>query len=143
MKYTKEQLDKIYENLPEELKEAIFSVETAEEIGETCKSYEITDERVGKVAKLAGHVLMGLLLPKEFAETLTQEIKLPKVFAQAISRNLNRLVFYPVKPALEQLHQIEIKVEAKVVTPKPEEDTEQEQPQEEPRGPDRYREEIE
>ena len=138
--YTQEQLDKIYEKLPEELQEAIFSVETAQEIGETCESYGIRDNRVGEISDRTGHVLMGLLLPQEFAGTLEKDVKLPKALADAIARDINRLVFYPVKPALEQLHRMEIEVTAKVVTPQPEE---QNKEPEEPRGEDRYREQLE
>ena len=143
LQYTQEQLDKIYEKLPEELKEAIFSVETAEEIGDTCESYGITDNRVGEIADRVGYVLAGLMLPQEFAQVLETEVKLPKVLAQAIARDLNRFVFYPVRPALEQLHRMEIEVSARVVTPQPAE--EGEAPTEKPRqaGPDTYREPIE
>ena len=139
-KYTQEQLDKIYEKLPEELKEAIFSVETAQDIGEVGDSYGVTDERLNKISEYVGYVLMGLLLPQEFAGVLEKDVKLPKVLAKAIARDLNRLVFYPVKPALEELHQMEIKVTAKVVTPKPEEE---EKPPEEPGREDKYRELLE
>ncbi|MDO8474115.1 MAG: hypothetical protein Q7S62_00980 [bacterium] len=141
--YTQEQLDKIYEKLPEELQEAIFSMETAEEIRNTCESYGINDNRVGEVADRVGYVLMGLLLPQEFSGVLEAEVKLPKTLADAISRDINRLVFYPVKPALEQLHRMEIEVTAKIVTPKPEEaETTKEKP-EEPKGDDTYREPLE
>ena len=143
--YTQEQLDKMQEKLPEELKEAIFSMETAEEIGKTCESYGIADNRVGQVSDLAGHVLMGLLLPQDFAGVLEKEVQLPKVLAKAIARDLNRLVFYPVKPALEQLHKMEIEVSAKITTPKAseEEPTSKEQPKQESRPDDPYHESLE
>lgn len=143
--YTQEQLDKIYDKLPEELKEAIFSVETAEDIGSVCDTYGVTDERGTEIAKQAGHVLMGLVLPQEFSGALETDVKLPKTLADAIARDINRLVFYPVKPALEQLHRMEIEVTAKIVTPKPEEESEEEKPEEpeKPNGDDTYREPIE
>ena len=136
----KDELWKIYDKLPQELQKAIFSEETANDIFNVCEKNEV--EEVSEVAYYAGLVLMGFLLPQEFAETLEQEVKLPKVLAQAIARDLSRLVFYPVKPALEQLHRIEIEVTAKVITPKPEEERKK-QPPEKPSGPDHYREEIE
>ena len=48
--YTEEQLDKIYNKLPEELQEVIFSVETAEDIGSVCDTYGVTDERGTEIA---------------------------------------------------------------------------------------------
>lgn len=141
--YTQEQLDKIFEKLPEELQEAIFSVETAESIGETCESYGITDGRVGQISDLVGHVLLGVLLPQEFPGTLEKEVKLPNVLAQAIAKDLNRLVFYPMRPSLEQLHRMEIEVSARVVTPEPPGEAQEQRKEEEPKGPDSYREPIE
>ena len=145
-KYSQSQLDQIYEKLPEELKEAIFSVETAENIGETCESYGITDNRVGEIADHVGHVLMGLLLPQEFAGVLEREVKLSKTPAELIARDLNRLIFFPIRPALEQLHRMEIEVSAKVVTPETpaqEQKESKQNPPEEPRKPNSYQEPIE
>lgn len=141
--YTQAQLEQIYQKLPEELQEALFSLETAENIGQVCESYGIGDERVSEIARYAGYVLMGLTLPQEFSGVLETEVKLPKTMADAIARDINRLVFYPVKPALEQLHRMEIEVSAKIVTPKPEEAETEEEKQEEPRRDDTYREPLE
>lgn len=106
--YTKEQLNTLYSQLPEELKEALYSMETAEAIASVCDSYGIDDERVSQVARYVGEVLMGIILPSEFAGVLEQQIAMPKVLAPAIAKDINRLIFYPVKPALEQLHNTEL-----------------------------------
>ncbi len=133
-----DQFWKLQEKLPQELRDALWSPETGDDIHEVIERHDV-DEHGQKISWLVGQVLIGLILPQEFAEALEKEIKLPKTLADAIARDINRLVFYPVKPALEQLHRMEIEVTAKVVTPQPEE---QEKP-EEPRGEDRYREQLE
>lgn len=136
--YTKEQFWKLYEKLPQELKDALFSEETGNNIYETCKRNNV-GSHLEEIVELVGQVLVGLLSPQDFPQAL-QELKIKEDVAQKISKEINRFVFYPVKPALEQLHQMEIKVEAKIVTPAPEETK---QPPEKPSGPDHYREEIE
>ncbi|MBI4127571.1 MAG: hypothetical protein HY459_00720 [Parcubacteria group bacterium] len=141
--YTQEQLEQIYQKLPEELQETLFSLETSENIGQVCESYGVGDERVSEIARYAGHVIMGLILPQEFSGVLETDVKLPKTLADAIARDINRLVFYPIKPALEQLHRMEIEVTAKIITPKPEEAETTEEKQEEPKRDDTYREPIE
>jgi len=142
--YSQEQLEKIYEKLPEELKEALFSFETTQEIGDVGDTYGVIDERLNKISEYVGYVLMGLMLPQEFAGVLKKEVGLPKVLAEAISRDLNRLIFYPVKPTLEQLHTTEIAIASKTSTPKPSPlKTEQPKSQEEPSGQDIYREPVE
>jgi hypothetical protein len=114
-KYTPEEIEKILQNLPGELKEAFFSLETAEVISNACATYGIKDERVGKIADYVGQVLMGLLLPSEFQKTIEKEVGLPRVLAKAITQEINRFIFYPVKPALEQLYKIEIAPSAEAV----------------------------
>lgn len=140
--YTRKQLEKAQEKLPEELLEALFSVETADALWDITKRHDLMDERGSKISDYVRYVLVGLLLPQEFSALLEKELKLPKKTAEEIAREVNRLIFYPVRPALEQLHQIEIKVTAKVVTPKPEEGR-KEQPPEEPEREDQYRESLE
>ena len=142
--YTKDELWKIYEKLPQELREAVFSEQTADDILNSCERNDV--ERVSDVAHYTGFILMGLILPQDFAKTLQERVALPKDTAESVARDINRLVFYPVKPALEQLHRMEIEVTAKVVTPQPGEQNEQPEEQEkpeEPRGPDSYREPLE
>ena len=128
--YTREKLWEIYDKLPQELQEAVFSEETASNVFDVCEQNGV--EAVSTVAHYTGLVLMGLILPQEFSSTLETDVKLPKTLADAIARDINRLVFYPVKPALEQLHRMEIEVTAKIVTPKPEEQPEGQKPQKSP-----------
>ena len=88
---------------------------------------------------------MGLLLPSEFIQMLHKEIKLPQKVAEELGREINRFVFYPVKPELEQLHKVKIGVAAKAVTPKPlekEQESSQEPSGAQPRKDDPYQESL-
>jgi len=138
--YSQEQLEKIYEKLPEELKEALFSFETTKEIGDVGDTYGVVDKRLNKISEYVGYVLMGLMLPEEFTGVLKKEVGLPKVLAEAISRDLNRLVFYPVKPALEQLRNMEIIPSPKISSPK---STPQKRKESKSSEPDIYQESLE
>lgn len=135
--YTKDQLWKLYEKLPDELKEAIFSGDTADDIWNICERNEVNE--VSKVAKYAGYVLMGVLPPDEFQKTLEVEVGLEKEMAKRVAQEINRFIFYPVKPALEELYKVTITpppAVPKVVSP----------PEEKPPAPpskDVYREPIE
>ena len=90
--YTKEQFWKLYEKLPQELKEAIFSEETADSIWDICSKNGIDDERVSEVARYTGRVLMGLLPPDELEETLEKELKLQKGVAKKVNQEIKKLV---------------------------------------------------
>lgn len=138
--YSKEQLWKLYEKLPQELKEAIFSEDTAENISNVCEKNEIVEgEKISEIAKYTGRVLMGILPPDEFQRILEKEVKLKKEQAKMVAREINRFVFYPVKTSLEKLYAVELAppVEpVKVALPPEEEPTP-------PSGEDVYRESIE
>jgi len=122
--YSKEQLWKLFEKLPQELKEAVFSEETAENISEICARNKIEEsEKISSVAKYTGRVLVGLLPPTDFQETLEKEVKLAKERAKRVAQEINRFIFYPVKSSLEKIHEVEITAPAKPLkaTPRPEE----------------------
>jgi len=105
--YSKEQLWKIYEKLPEELKNAIFSEETAKTIGEICERNNI-EEKTSEVAKYTGRVLMGILPPNELPEILEEKVGLEKEVSKKISQEIHHFIFYPVKSNLEELYKTQI-----------------------------------
>jgi hypothetical protein len=121
--YSKEQLWKLYEKISPELKEAIFSEETAESIWDICSRNGIEDERISEIARYTGRVLLGILPPVDFQEILEKELKLEKSVAKKAAQEISRFIFYPVKPLLEELYKIEITPPAKPtgITPPPEE----------------------
>jgi len=149
--YTREQLWKLYEKLPQELKEVIFSEETADSIWEICSRNGVEDERISEIARYTGRVLMGILPPAEFQETLEKELKLEKETAKKVAREINRLIFYPARTSLEELYKIEITpfapptpkavpVEEKPVPPK---EAPPKPAEEKPKKEDIYREPVE
>jgi hypothetical protein len=105
--YTKEQFWKLYQKLPQDLKDALFAEETGNNIYEICKRSEI-EESLEKVVDLVGQVLLGLLPPNEFQETLEREVKLEREKAKKVAQEIYRFVFYPVKSSLEELYKIKI-----------------------------------
>jgi len=121
--YTREELWKLYEKLPRELKEAVFAEETANHIDEICKRYEIPEGKVPEIAKQVGNVLLGILPPNEFQDILEKDLKLEKDIAKNIAREVERFIFYPVRPSLEELYKKEMVPVAKPagITPSPQE----------------------
>jgi hypothetical protein len=100
--YTKEELWGVYNKLPPELQQTIFSGETADQIFAACERHEV--QEVSKVAYNVGLVLLGVLLPSQLENTLVQQLNIEKQTAQGIMADINRFVFYPVKQQIEQIH---------------------------------------
>jgi len=102
LQYNQEEMWKIYEKLPEELKQAVFSAENADHIFSICERYEI--DECSQVASLVGLVLMGVMLPRDLEAALQKDLGLDQETAQRVAQEVNRFILYPVKQQLEQLH---------------------------------------
>lgn len=106
--YSKEELWKLYETLPEELKEAIFSEKIAEDMFRICERYGI--EECSKLSKIVGYTFLGVLPPFEIQKVLQKELFLSSEKAKRISDELYRFVFYPLKNSLASLYSKEFKI---------------------------------
>jgi len=103
--YSPEKIWKIYRNLPENLKEAIFSVETADNIYNICEKNGI--DKVSRVAKLVGYTLLGLLPPEKLQRMLKKELKITPALAKKVTQEISRFIFYPVRKSLSEIYKIE------------------------------------
>jgi hypothetical protein len=106
-KYTSEQFWKLYEKLPQELKDALFAEETGNNIYDICKRYGIL-ENLEEIVDYVGQVLVGVTPPDEFQEALEKELKLEKEVAKKVAQEINRYIFYPVKTSLEEIYKIPV-----------------------------------
>ncbi len=106
--YSKDQLWKLYESLPDDLKEAVFSEETANTIHEACTKNNLEEEKISEVAKYTGYVLLGLIPPNEFEKTLKDKVGLKDEALKQTAREIYRFVFFPLKETIEKLYEIEI-----------------------------------
>lgn len=105
--YSKEEVWKLYLNLPEELKEIATSGESSEIIYEICKRNG-AEEKSKEIIKYVGYVLLGVLPPDDFQEILEKELGLEEKVAKKVFHEISRFIFYPVKSSLEELYKIEI-----------------------------------
>ena len=103
--YSKEQIKKLFINLPEELQEASMSFENTELIEVACKHGELDSEKTEKVIEFVGFVFLGLLPPEEFKNSLVKELDVKKTTAEKIYQEIYRTVFFPVKYQLFQLYE--------------------------------------
>jgi len=141
-KLTREQCWQLYQKLPQELKDALFAEETTDDIYDICKRNRIL-EKLSPIVEYVGQVLIGVLPPEEFQETLEKEVKLKKEVAKKVAQEIHRFIFFPVKSSLEELYKIEIAPPAKPAIPSSVRTPEAVPPEEKPRRPDIYREPIE
>lgn len=106
--YTKQQLQEQYEKLPAVLKDALYSVETADKVHEIGKKSGLTIEKMGFMAEEIGRVILGLTRPGEFIALLAERLETDKDTARKIALDINHQIFFLLREALKQAHQIEM-----------------------------------
>lgn len=104
--YTQDQLWKLYDKLPPELQEAVFSAENAEHLDAICQRYEVAVKQIPDIAKLIGRVFLGVLPPEDFPTVLEKETELKKETAKQVTHEINRFIFAPVQASLAQIYNI-------------------------------------
>ena len=114
--YSPEQLQKLYEELPKDLQEAIFSEQNATNIHQICVKKGVTDDdKISDAILNTGYVLIGLLSPSEFPKVLEKELEIETRTAQEIADEIKRFVFYPVRKNLEALYDIRLTGEEELI----------------------------
>lgn len=100
---SKDKLWAIYETLPDNLKDAIFSEETSDAIWNICKLHDV--KKISDTAKIVGRVLMGLLPPKMLIQTLQDELMLNEDIAKKVGIEIEHFVFNTIKDELCALYE--------------------------------------
>ena len=103
-KKTKEELWKLYESLPDVLKDAIFSVDTAKSIENICRRNDIEEFLIPKLAKEVGNVLLGISHPERLKENLISNFSFEEKKAERISFEIYRFILFPLKKHLEMIY---------------------------------------
>lgn len=101
--YTSDELWELYDDMPEELQEAIFSEKTAEDIANICDKNEIKE--TAKLAKLVGYTLVGILPPEDLEYEIKKELNLSTEKAERVYQEVNRFIFFPLKNHLGDLYE--------------------------------------
>jgi len=101
------ELEKIYNLLPPELKEFIFSEVVADNISLACSLAEVPEDKIPKVAQLVNNVLIGILAPEEFEEAAKRELELNEKMSKILNHQIQRTVFGLVKEHLTSIKETE------------------------------------
>ncbi|MBI3633894.1 MAG: hypothetical protein HY226_06445 [Candidatus Vogelbacteria bacterium] len=99
--YSSDELNEIFQTLPEELKDAIVSVDTAKIINDTGKKYGLHVDQIGAVANQTGLVLLGIVHPTEFVSAVTKAAGIERVVASQIASDINDKIFLKVREILQ------------------------------------------
>lgn len=111
MEYTQQQLQEKYKSLPVDLKDAIFSVQSAEIIQSISKKHHLQIDQMGELAAETGLVLLGFTKPEDYIKNLSNRLKINIKDAREVALEVNIEIFNKVKESLKKLHKIGIPAE--------------------------------
>ena len=103
-KLTQQQLREIYAKLPEDLKDAIFSVNSADVIMSIGKKYNLTINKMGELADETGLVMLGLTPPNNFISNLNGRLEVDAEVAKKIAEEINSEIFSKIRESLKKIH---------------------------------------
>ena len=104
MPYTYEELSEKIEKLPEDVKEAIFGVETSQTLQEIGKKHTLHVDKLGELVNEVGLVMVGITHPKDFIPNLVKRLQVDQLTARNIAEDINKQIFQKVRESLKKIH---------------------------------------
>jgi len=103
--YTEDALREKFEELPQGLRQAIASVDTANAVQTIAKRYILHVDQMGALSSETGLVLLGLTHPRDFTKNLTARLRISEQRALEIAKSVSEAVLVKVKETLRGLHE--------------------------------------
>jgi len=103
MPFTTEQIENQYQTLPNEIKEAMLKIETADIVRTIGNKYALHVDQVGELADEIGLVMLGLTRPNEFVTHIIARIGVDHIVAEAIAKEVNEQIFLKIRESLQEL----------------------------------------
>ena len=119
---TNNDIQKKFKNLPQDLRDAILSVDTANIIQSIAKKHVLTIDKMGKLADEIGLLMLGITHPKNFISNLEKKLGINSETIKKITEEINIQIFAKVRRSLKRIHELEeekIKEKKESVVPIP------------------------
>lgn len=104
MEYTDEQILEMYKKLPEDLRNAIFSVEMTGAVKGIGEKYQLPIDKIGALGNETGMVMLGVTHSRDFIVNLGNRLNVDKETARKIADEINTQIFSKVRESLKKIH---------------------------------------
>lgn len=101
---TPDELRALYKKLPDDVREAYFSVDTGDILQAIGKEKGLNVEKFGILADETGLLMLGLTRPTDFTSHLADRLEIDKEKAKEIAQEINVKVFSKIRDSLRQMH---------------------------------------
>ncbi|MCR4283995.1 MAG: hypothetical protein NUV64_01585 [Parcubacteria group bacterium] len=103
--YNSKLMDK-YKDLPGDVREAIFSVDSTEIIQDISKKNNLTIDKMSELADEIGLLMIGVTEPKDFMPNISRRLGVDKKTAHDITAEVNDRIFSKIRESLKRIHNI-------------------------------------
>jgi len=116
-----EKLEEKFREIPDDVREAISSVEVNEKLRELTDKYKLQFDEAENLIKEIGLVMLGLKPRKDFVKNIQTATELDYHISQLIAEDVNNLIFHDVRESLKKIHGFDQDENARRLTPAREE----------------------
>jgi len=95
-----------YKELPEDVKDAIFSVDSAEIIQNIAKKNNLTIDKMSELADEIGLLMLGSTEPKDFISNISRRLGVNRNIAHDITAEVNDKIFSKIRESLKKIHNL-------------------------------------
>lgn len=106
MEYSIEQLEEAFNNLPEDIKDAIQSSDLLKDVQLVGYGNKLHIDQIGALGEEVGYVLLGLTKINNFLPRVEKRLQLSPGLAANIVSDINTRIFAPMKESLRKVHHI-------------------------------------
>ena len=113
MSYTREQLDTMFYELPDDVKEAMTSVDTVQVLNKIKEKYKLHIDQIGQLSAEIALVMIGASSPQRFISKMESSMNISEETAKSIASEVNEKIFQVVRNTLKNIQEEEISEETK------------------------------
>ena len=95
-----------YLQLPQDLRQIMFTEETADKIYEVGENNNLNENQLWWASHTAGMIILGETNIVDFVKTLQEKCKLTEELARQLARDINHAIFLPNKESLKKIHKV-------------------------------------
>ncbi len=102
IKISKQQLFDRWDNLPQNLREALVSEYNADILWRICEAQHLSKDKISVVATIAGDAILGFIHSEDLAQEIRLNLNLNPEIANLIAYEIDRKIFAPIRGDLRK-----------------------------------------
>ena len=104
LKISRQQALQRWDVLSQNIREALFSEYNSGILWRICEEQHLSEDKIFKVAALAGDVIMGFIHPEDLAQEIKNTLGINPEIAASISRQIDRKIFTLIKNDIDKVY---------------------------------------